>query len=619
MSSVEEVRADPLARQEAVEAANDLPEEHLVRFIDACRQEAEDSTAHERNRWRELFDLWEGVRDFKDKEAWQSQIVIEKGFTIVEQAVAQVQRALLDSPNFLAATGQARDKLMSVAIWESYLRAALDIVHFVPKYADALQVAFICGMSNYLKLRWRPYSVVAPSGQAEVVSFLNIESIPPWKIFRDPDSKPREQWSGTYIIHRDWVDINRLIGSKVFVNIDKIKASKPGPRMGSGTEITDAERRREWNRHAFRRAVEVEEFWGDILDENGEIVLPDALMAKVDRTLIRRPGTNPIWSVDPSTGRRRWPFIGFSPFTHPVRFEGRGLLQQVELLVWWMENILNLGSDGLNWLVNRGIQADLNRLANPLDTQQAPGKVWALKPGAAGRAIEDVPAGQIDVGSWLAVLQYSDQLIQNNSFVTDFVIGLPGSRAEITKGEVEIKTAQSLAIFDRMGRNVELGGRQLAELAYDMLVQFTDETAVPVIGSLIPVEAVLALALATPEQRWNQLRADMQITFSGVTQALQRTELLQRLLQVSAIAQQPFYQGMVRNPADILRTIVELLGLRDRIEISDAPPVPPGLAVPPELAGQPEFVEQPGQPVQAPTAPEAIRPARLLREGTVNA
>ena len=544
--------------------------------------------------------MWEGWRDFSKKEPWQNKIAVEKPFTAVEQATAQIQRALFDSPAFLQFTSEGRPGLVSVEEWETYITRTLDITCFAQKFIDAVQISFIMNVSGYLKPRWREYPITLPSGKQMPAAFMHITVIPPWRIYRDPDSVPREPWSGSYIIHSDWSDIGRLRASPSTINIDKLTTGD-GTSLGMGLDPEDKGRVKEWKRSKFRHAVVVDEFWGDLVNENGDVVLPDALTARVGKTLVRPAKLNPIMSTEPTNGRRRWPLIAFSPFTHPLRFEGRGILQQSWRLAQFYENVFNIAGDGLAFSIFSGLQGDLSRLSNPTDTAIRPSKFWALKAGQSPDALKIVESGKIDINAVLAFLQHIDSVYQNNSFISDFVIGLPGYRSDITKGEVQLKTAQSLSIFDRMGKAIEAGGQHVVSLIYDMLVQYTDETTLPIIGNALSDDTKALLITATPEQRWLQMRADMQIHFSGITQALQRDQQLQRGLQMSAILKDPAYAGLIQNPSALLGKLIDLIGFKGLLKMNDQGPaiaggqqngqnggaVPPGSAVPPGAVNPP--------------------------------
>lgn len=557
----------PEAREEGFRALERLSSEHLAAYADECKNEAEQATKTERGEWQDYFDLWEGDRDYTDKEAWQSKVVIEKPFTVVEQATAQIQRALLDSPEFLRVEGQASIMGYTVGFWEKYIRMALERSKFLQHYTDSVQVGFITGIGSYMKPRWNRFM----AGDRQL-SFLAISNVLPWKIYRDPNSKPREQWSGLYLIHSDWIDLHKLEANKaVYQNLEQLPSAAfvdDGVREG-----VDRKRNIEMYRSKYRRAVKLDEFWGDVLDENGHLVATDVLYAKVGKTIVRRPKPSPIMSWDTNTGRKRWPFVSTTPFIHPHRFEGRGILQQVQDLMLTYENGVNLTSDAMNWKVNNPAEFDKMLLDNPTDTKVIPGKGFTRKsPAGAGTAVKPLMfADGIKIEEILAFLEYIDKNLQNNSFINEFVVGLPGYRSDITKGEVQMKTAQSLAIFDRMGRTIEGSGKDFCDLIYDMLVQFTDTTTIPVIGDALPKMEVLALAQMKPDMRFDLMRADLQLSFTGISQALHRSEQLRRLMQVSVLAQSPMFAGRIENPSDMLRTMIELLGYSTQVKVTDQP------------------------------------------------
>ena len=583
MPSADEMRNDPLARDEGLDKLGTLTDEHLVELINEFKKESEDSLQNERQQWQDYFELWEGWRDYHDKESWQSKIVIEKPFTAVEQATAQIQRALLDSPEFLRAVGTPSPIGISVEFWEQYIRSAFEQAMFIPKYTDCVQMAMITGIGSYLKPRWRRFTVPTQQGPLPV-SFLSISTIEPWKIYRDPNSRPREQWSGMYIIHADMIDLHVLEASGVYENLDKLVDANVEEHKGlAGSDTT---RNKDHHRAKYRKQYLVDEYWGDVLDAGGHLVATDVLMAKSGKVLIRPPEPMPHKSWDTNTGRQRWPFVSCTPFTHPHRFEGRGLIQQFVDLALSYENGFNLSADAMNWKVNNPTEFDTNLMSVPTDTKVVPGKGFPRKVTSSGTAVQPLRFAQdMNIQDILAYLEYIDKNIQNNSFVNEFVVGLPGYRSDITKGEVQIKTAQSMAIFDRMGRSIELAGKNFAELVYDMLVQYTDQSTVPVIGGMLDPMMLGAIVGASPEERQILMKADLQLNFIGVSQALQRSDQLRRLMQISVIAGNPLFQGRLENPSDLMRAMIDLLGYSDKIKVTDNPQPPPGAVPPP---GSPE-------------------------------
>lgn len=611
MPSVEELRWDSRARAEARRRLEGLGDTHLVRLVQAQREEARRSTERQREEWEDAWRHYQSEISWADKEDWQSRYWIPHPWTSVEQAAAIIQRAMLDSPEFFGVEGtDPRDKQLAAQVWKPVLSWALQRSRFIPKTADAAKMALACGPA-YLKLRYHPFAAPRlggvdpqtgqPSFEVRMRAAMAVDTIPPWQIYRDPNSRARSQWSGSYLIHEEWVDWAYLAeqgARKVFRNLEGLGraggssggVASSGPGFGvSGQEV--AQRRQQvWQPHEFRRPHLAAEWWGDVLDANGEVVYPDARMIVSGEALLFGPADNPLWAVDSESGRRKWPIIGLCPLSHPLRFEGVGILRAVTPLAALLSNLFNLFADGLNWSVNPETELDTSVLADWDDLERYPGKLW-LKHGPS-QALSPAQSGKVDVGATLAVLQYVNQLIENHGFVNHFVAGLPGTRSNITRGEVQIKTQQSMGMFDAMARNLESGITAAIEVALDLHLQYLTDWSDPTLVDIVGERNASALNLMDPAARWETLGGNFDFRVTSISAALQKADLLGRLMQVSQLVALPPYAGLTK-PHELLQAIVDTLGLRDRIEVADQPMVPVAAAeqvlakamgLPPEVA-----------------------------------
>ena len=193
--------------------------------------------------------------------------------------------------------------------------------------------------------------------------------------------------------------------------------------------------------------------------------------------------------------------------------------------------------------------------------------------------------GQMKMGEVLAYLQYVAQLAQNADFVTDFAVGLPGTRSDITKGEVQIKTAQSLAIFDMMGKNLEHFGRECVEMTVNFLSQYLSDFTDPQVAELIGPENAQVLMSLPLHERINELQGDFVYSFTGVSQALQKEDMLRRVVQFGQLAASVPYIQIIGQQSpkvfvQILNTIRDLLGLGDKITLPEDQEMMAGAAQP---------------------------------------
>jgi len=546
-----------------------------------------------REQWSESWRYYQSEVDYSDKEEWQSAVWIPMPWSSVEHAGAKLQVALSDSPDYFKIDGvDPRDKLLAQRVWNPLIKFAFDKASFTAKFIDAIKLSLATGISLYLKFRYPSLpspildnlqldpetGMVSPVYRMQRQSALTVETVEPWKVYRDAKSKPREQWSGSFIIHEDYVDraVLRSGGEAgIYKNLEIVLGGagvSGGEQAGQGHTSEATRRQMSWAPHQFRKPTLVSEWYGDIVDENGDMVYPDALMIVANsQTLIYGPADNPLWAVDPKTFRRKWPLVAFSALGHPLRFEGWGILQAVTPLAVLFSNLFNLFADGLNWKVNQPTELNTTLLDEDDDNEHYPGKLWRKL--GEGQLLTPADIGQMDASAVLASLQFMQQLWENNSFVTHFVSGQPGTRSQITKGEVQIKTAQSLGIFEAMGKNIEAGGMAALELSYDLLSQYTTNWTDPALAGLVGQEYAGLLSMMDPVARMRELNGQFNYVFTGITAALQKAELLGRLLQASALAAQGPYLGYT-NPSEVLAAIFDSLGVRDKITVTEEPAIP---------------------------------------------
>lgn len=594
MPSLEEMRQDPAASAEGLNKAKSLSTTHLSELVRVQKMESEKATQRLRENQRSWWRLWQNDVDFPGKEDWQTKLWIPKPYSAVEQATALIERSLLESRESFGVEGfDARDQERAAKLWTPLLRLFLNNAGLPYKFSDGTKVGFITGVAGYWKLRPVSVSVpklmsasldpmtqrAQPQFQYGTRTFLGIDLVMPWNIYRDPDSRPRENFSGSYLYHCEWKDRSALqqMGQMGW-DQQALSELLSAPDKGLGNMYATESQRHEYERkqysferHKFRKSYLIDEAWLDILDENGDVVFPNALLVHSNGKILYGPVDNPIWATDLSTGRRKWPFIAGSPVVHPSRFEGRGILEQDAPLSALFSNVFMLWADGLNWAVNPPTEIHQDALVDWEDLDHYPGKLWVKH--TESPALIPANMGKMDTNEILAALNYIDANRQNVNFVTDFAVGLPGSRSDITKGEVQIKTSQSLAIFEAMGKNLEHAGRQLVELSYDMILQFFDAYSDPNIGRILGPEAQMVLAQMPIEERIEALQGNYDFVFTGVTQALQKSEELQKIIQFATLAASPGYQGYT-NPSQVLKVISERMGVNERLDVFEEPMIP---------------------------------------------
>jgi len=437
---------------EREDAARALAREDEAHFVDYAMDCINASVkAHENIRRIQglCWDVYEENEppSYMDKEEWQARTVVPKPFSTVQFGAAAIKKAF--SPDFLSIQ-KPKDK-KKAQFWQKVMEHYLDESHarFVLRFTDAVVMALAVGSSMEMLPLWTPNVGL---------EFVLVE---PWKIQRDPDALSREPQSGLYWIHQEWLDYHVLKQGEAdgkYVDVDRVKdttENQQDPLLNK--QAIEARKKMIHQRSEFRQSFLTSEFWGMVLDKQGNVLLPSATYTISTNRLIQLPEATP--------DGYRWPGTGFSPVPHLLRFDGRGLLEGV-LSIWeaW-NNILCLHQDYLQWVVNPPREINVDALDDPRDSNIYPGKDILVRDTANGQQAVRLEQRRSRTSDVLANEQYYGQLFSQGSMVTSQVQGLPGWRKEEPYRLAAMNLDQALGVFGLMGSNVEAGAIDAITLA----------------------------------------------------------------------------------------------------------------------------------------------------------
>jgi len=459
-------------REEAARAYAGENEQHYVDFMMDCLKQSVNGYADVRKTQEDCYRIYKENEplNYAKKEPWQSRIVIPKPFSTVAYGAAAVKKAF--SPNFLSITDSKN--AAAAAFWKKVMDNQLNEqnARFRIRFTDATQMGLAVGVSMEMIPRFVP---------GRGLEYVLTE---PWKIHRDPDAISRDNQSGMYWIHQEWIDLYVLKEAEKrgrYFNVDRCaEMSAVGNEQDPFLSAERIAQRKEliYQRSTFRKLIQTQEMWGTILDSKGNMLLPHATYTVAAGRVISLPRTVPYSAV-------RWPGISFSPLPDLLRFGGRGLLEGI-VSVWdAMNNIMCLHHDYLLWLVNPMREVVVDLLVNPEDVKSYPGKEYLVHESVNGQqAVRTVDQRHI-TNEILANLQYHDQNYQIGTFVPSVVQGLPGYRKDITYREQAQNLDQALGVYALMGENIEAGAIDAIMAGADMIAKhagldfyrgiFTDE------------------------------------------------------------------------------------------------------------------------------------------------
>lgn len=533
-------------RTEAAQRYAGETPKHFVDYGNDCVSTSVKALLKIRQVQKECWDCYneEPPPNYSSKEDWQSKVIIPKPYAAVQFAMAVVRKAF--SSDFLSVQNETNPDVAT--FWQDLMQHEFNQnnADFTIAFTDSTGMAYAVGQSLEMIPVWRP---------GEGLRFILVE---PWKICRDPDAISRHPQSGLYWIHREYIDYYRLKEAEKkgrYVNIDDVKGYLDGTQQeGLTAEEIAARKNMYWQRSKYRKAVLTSEFWGQVLSPAGEILLPSATYTWAGNQVIGLPKPSPYRTL-------RWPGVSFSPLPHFIRFDGRGLLEGVKTLWYWMCSLMSLHSDNLNWLVNPPKEIDVSALVDQDDLDDYPGKTTPTRGTISGNQVIRTIDRKSITNEILANLNYGDQTFQRGSLVTDIVQGLPGWRAEVTAREQAQNLEQSMTVFSLMGMNLENGAIKVTEAAAQVIEAnigveelaeiFTEDT----ISQLLDSESPTGVSL--PE-----LTGAFHI--SGISAIMKDAEVLKAirdLIMPLYTEGSPFVRYI--NPFKVLKSIEKRANLED--------------------------------------------------------
>lgn len=547
-------------REHAAERYLGEDAKHFVDFSEECLKESRNANHDLRQLWEKCWKAYDLARDYSNKEEWQSKVITADPLGIGQQFKAIVRKSLVETEDYFDITGEPGTNLLMADVWKHKMRFLLDNQHanFPQAFADACEMAAIIGTS----MEMIPMFEVTPMLRKKLVFKLVVQ----WQIYRCPDAMPRDPQSGMYWIHEEWVDKWALKAAEKRGLYVKIDEAASGGSSVQGESDKDREARRKgqtWSRNQYRDALLVREYRGVVLGRNGNVLLANGVYTIAGWTVIRAPKA----AIYPTV---RWPGVAFSAMPHLLRFEGRGLIEAILGLWNLSDSLLNLHMDDMNWVVNRMFEINPSLLLDRgADSEIFPGKVWLREAGnAAARAVQEIVVSQSKTGQILPNLEYLQKKIQNGSFVNDFVTGGQGMQKGVeTLGQEEIRTNRSMGVFDSFAADLETGAEHAIRSAVDVVtcepgffesIPYDKETLKNYPGFLNSISL-----LTNPRERRRMLGLDANIKVSGISAALQKTDMIQKLNQFAAQAGNPVY-GPYMKAYNILKAQAKSLSLDDQ-------------------------------------------------------
>jgi len=430
------------AREEAARAYSVENEKFYVDYISDCLATSVKATEQVRRTWADCWRVFneDEPSTYAKKAFWQSRIIVPKPYQSVMYGASALKRAFSpESVTIDDMTGPAEQFWLAVMRWAT----APGRGNLPGGFTSAATMGLAVGQSLEVIPRWVP-------GQG-----LELVRVEPWKIARDPDAPPENPQGGLYWIHTEWLDYHLLLAGEAagkYVAVARAKNCTGTDQADAlmSAEAVAARKQQIFQRSKFRTLIQTREFYGQVIDPQGRLLLPSATMTMAGERIIGPPRV-PGYSV------LRWPGIGFSPLPDLLGFGGRGLLKGVQRIWEAMNNLMCLHEDALKWLVNPPHEICVDLLDDPQDVVRYPGRDFITKMGPNGQQAVRAVQRRDMTAAVLANIKNYDDFFQRGSMMPDVIAGLPGHRAAVTAREHAQNLSQAQGIYSLMGSNLEAG------------------------------------------------------------------------------------------------------------------------------------------------------------------
>ena len=553
----------------------------IISFVKTKIDRIRTDRTQKQNIWDECWALYRGRADFRDKEEWQSKIVLPKSWNSVKNATNAVMRLLRasDLPYQISAVNPD-DNLSDMRGGQitDLLRLQHEKAGMYTEFAIGLESSFIQDIGV-----WKVWWGLKPRTKLEVVQGIDpatgqpikqlvrkeilegqlfVKAVDPYNFYWLPGSK-FNKWVGTFEefelpLHELYSMVAAgAFGPEAQSNVEKVVASS----IDASRKRADLRFDERFNRGVAQDIVKGVEYYGPLYDERGRVSEPNAHVIVINDSFVLSKQQNQLWIKEP-------PYVAFSPLLLPFRTEGVGLITKGIEVDKAMDRLINLSMDTLLFRHLPTFEAAIDVYENPeeLETGLVPGKILKRDRGFEGlEGIRPVPMQDISPGL-PAIASMLDRAGQEAHLISEIQQGIPRFRGQQTLGEIEIKDQNQQDFLSALAKDIdEFALKPLVELSMDIMLQFGDTMNDPRVARILGIGAEVLRGISQIELM-EMVQGDYIVKVSGITDQIKKTEQLQNLIQfMNIIGQNPDSWMPFIKQDQLLQRILETFrpGIRD--------------------------------------------------------
>lgn len=490
----------------SLENLGQAPKVNLVQYCVAAVEYTEDAILNKRWQWQANWMEYLGQMDYSNKAAWQSKGHLPKFKQAVRVAKNTLKSAMIKSDDFFSFKGRNEK---TIKVQNQVTKAVKDVLD----QSMFKQKQFPNGVFRALLESLMIYKTwVEPIGNRPKISedqqfLFPVKTVSAFDFFIDPTGRRK------FIIHRikkDLSDYRRDCEAGIY---RKETLAEIGTTDFEDPEDESREHIRQDQidapKPAWRKEVELLEFWGDVDDDMGNTVHRNVVYTVVNRAyLARAPKENPFAHGKPPF--EFGPIFEIDGTEYPETFG-----DQVLGICAMIDEAYNLAIDAAASEAIKAFVLNIDYLHDPGNYKSGiyPGKVVKVKGVPPGTEIlKEFQLGHLTQEN-LLLMSALDREFQNGTGINEFISGLMSS-GDKTATEVKQKAVQSIGFLQSLAEDTQDNVLSpLLWMIYQNILQYNPE----LFGeefNMIPKEEV---ALAYEVKGMSQILQQME-EFAKITQ-----------------------------------------------------------------------------------------------------
>lgn len=559
------------------EPINEGLDQTIVQVSRSYKHESDDSK-RERNRKNRINRLaYMDIQDWSHKRPGQSHEFLPKTGVAVEQLTGIFKRAMIQFGTWFSVDlgRTSRSFLTSTqiqAIINCHLESVLSTDNMETHISNVLTDAIKQGSLESLiilkihgnKTPRRRYIVEGES--------LTTQEYDVWKpridLIRTEDYGCDPTGRGLYEFHSTDRDLSEVLERADEGIYDREVVERLRHDITRPTNTGLEQRRPQEIGHTpanppeFRKIVRITEYWGDIVDEDGEVIHRNVFWAVGnDKFLIRRPTPNPFW-------HQKRPFIAVPIIRVPHSTWHKALMDGAVQLNLALNELFNLILDGGIASVWGIKQLRTNQLVDPRQVEGgiSQGDTLAVKDTLPHNAkvLETVSEGDVP-GESMAAFEMLSREFSASALSNELKMGSFPQRSVLATEVVELSQSQAVTL-DSIVADIENQVMvPMIEMMWFNILQNMDDIGAQDIEGAIGTNNTFKLAQMTPAQRFATFSQGCGFTVSGVSAVLarvrdfQKTMALMQAVTGHPVLMQAFFMRF--SPSKVLANMMKTLNI----------------------------------------------------------